>query len=57
VKVYLPALPPGLLSVKDVPLLDVQSVVIRGIGLDVEREIAERTEVDGGGGGGVVLVG
>jgi hypothetical protein len=47
VKVYLPALPPGLLGVMDVPLLEGQSVVMRGLGVEVERAIAERIEVVG----------
>jgi hypothetical protein len=49
VKVYLPALPPGDLGVMEVPLLEGQSVVIRGVdvGVDVERDVAERIEVVG----------
>jgi hypothetical protein len=46
VKVYLPALPPGLLGVMDVPLLEGQSVVMRGAGVEVERTIAELVGVD-----------
>jgi hypothetical protein len=45
----LPALPPGDLGVMEVPLLEGQSVVIRGVdvGVDVERDVAERIEVVG----------
>jgi hypothetical protein len=43
VKVYLPALPPGDLGVMEVPLLEGQSVVISGVGVDVD--VAERVEV------------
>jgi hypothetical protein len=47
VKVYLPALPPGDLGVMEVPLPEGQSVVIRGVGMDVERDVAERIKVVG----------
>jgi hypothetical protein len=47
VKVNLPALPLGLLGVKDVPLLEGQSAVMRGVGVDVKRELKEILEAIG----------
>jgi hypothetical protein len=44
VKLNLPALPSGLEGMKDVPLLEGQSVVMRGVGVGVKKEVEDALE-------------